>query len=175
MQVRGFGAYGLQQSKLWHEAAVYSNQCVDLLQRDKRTLRMLRWFNPVTGHIFMRYADAEEMKLQAQMTRIEFELKQLDKRMTLVEGKLKPTLIQVKKERDTKLPVNTPIAYPRQVDYETHAERVTDVQSQVVTTKFGRKYHLKKCPSVAGREVTVYESREDAAKAGLTPCRRCRP
>ena len=64
MQVRGFGAYGLQQGKLWQEAARYSNECVDLLERDRRTLKILRWFNPLTGHIFLRYADAEEMKLQ---------------------------------------------------------------------------------------------------------------
>lgn len=182
MQVRGFGAYGLQQAKMWHEAAIYSNRCVDLLERDRRTLRLLRWFNPLTGHIFLRYADGEEMKLQAQMQRIEYELKQLDKRVTMVEGKIETKKIKinpaggmVKAERDTKLPVNQPIKYPKQIDYQTHDERVADAQSQVVATKFGRKYHLKSCPSIRGKEVTVYESHEDAVKAGLSPCRRCRP
>lgn len=176
MQVRGFGAYGLQQSKLWHEAAQYSNKCADLLERDRKTLQILRIFNPLTGHIFLRYADSEEMKLQAQMTRIEYELKQLDKRVTIVEGKLKTNHIEIPEEgRGQELPVKAKIEYPKQVDYETHAERVKDAREEVVATKFGTCYHKKSCPSIKGKEAKVYASKEEAETDGLRPCRRCRP
>ena len=175
MQVRGFGAYGLQQAKMWHEAADYSNQCVDLLERDRKTLRLLRWFNPLTGHIFLRYADGEEMKLQAQMKRIEYELKQLDRRVSIVEGKLKTNHIELPAERDTKLPVSQPISYPKQIDYQTHDERVEEALTKVVATRTGKKYHRKSCSTIQNREVIEYESREAAEKAGLSPCRRCRP
>lgn len=175
MQVRGFGAYGLQQAKMWHEAATYSNQCVDLLERDRRTLQILRWFNPLTGHIFLRYADGEEMKLNAQMKRIEYELKQLDRRVTIVEGKLKTNHIEIPKERGQKLPVAAAIAEPKQIDYQTHNERVEKALIKVVATRSGKKYHRKSCSTIQNKEVTIYESREDAEKAGLSPCRRCRP
>ena len=44
--------------------------------------------------------------------------------------------------------------------------------SDVYVTKRGKKYHKKICRMVKDRETTVL-SKEEAVKAGYTPCKRC--
>lgn len=194
MQIRGFGRYGLQQAKLWDEAARACNYSVEAVKRDRSIIKLLSFLNPPAGYVFTRYVDAEEKKLVWEMQRIDKELGKLNSRVTLIEGKLEVKPIEVAHDKGPDLPAGigkvdaTPsrpvfpiaqadggLAYPRQIDYTTHAERVSRAQPFVYVTKYGRKFHTIKCRSVTGRQGVVKLSRTEALADNKEPCLRCKP
>ncbi len=190
MQVRGFGRYGLQQGKLWQEAAVAANYSVGALVRDRSIIKVLSLLNPPAGYVFGRYVDAEEKKLGWEMKRIESELKKLNSRVEIIENKLQlspvaPKLKQVSilpaKLTDIPLiPARLPapdgkLFYPRQVDYQTHAQRVQKAQNSVYVTQYGSKYHRLTCSSIKGRNGVRRLTPTEAAGDDKTPCLKCKP
>ncbi len=188
MQVRGFGRYGLQQGKLWTEAAEAANYSIKAMEKDKRIIRFLSFINPPAGYVFGRYVEAEEKKLQWEMKRIEKELKKLSSRVEIIEERfsIKPLDIPLPKAiskveakpASVIFPIATPdggLRYPRQVDYKTHAERLNRTQPEVYITASGSKYHKIDCRWVKGRsgirKVSISEARSDDKE----PCLTCKP
>lgn len=183
MQIRGFGRYGLQQGRLWEEAAKASNYSVSALKRDRFVINALTILNPPAGYVFSRYCDAEEKKLGWEMTRIESELKKLDSRVTLIENELRirpiglPENINIS-ARPVAMPIEAAkaaLSYPRQIDYQTKADRDQVNKNFVYVTAFGRKFHRSACRSVVGREGVRKITREEALSEDKTPCLRCKP
>lgn len=185
MQIRGFGRYGLQQGKLWQEAAKASNYSVDAVKRDRAIIKVLTVLNPPAGYVFGRYCDAEEKKLSWEMMRIEKELGKLKSRVTRIEGKLEIRPLTVPDEigkiaanpAERVFPIATAnggLRYPRQIDYVTAAER-GKTSNLVYITKYGAKYHKQSCRSVTGREGVRALTKLDAQQEGKTPCLRCKP
>lgn len=182
MQVRGFGRYGLQQGKLWQEAAVAANYSVGALTRDRGIIRVLSVLNPPAGYVFKRYVDAEEKKLGWEMKRIESELKKLKSRVRIVENRLQLNPISVLPTKLTDIghlsKLTAPEAklfYPKQVDYQTHDKRVKRVKDQVYVTLYGSKYHRGTCSALRGRNGVRKLPESEAVGEGKTPCLRCKP
>lgn len=186
MQIRGFGRYGLQQAKLWREAAEAVNDSVDALQRDRGILRFMSILNPPAGYVFGRYADAEAKKLEWEMTRIEAELANINSRVTIIEDKLKIKPIETgpdpphspsrpRQMADVTIQGVGKLSFPKQIDYQTHAERIEESKAMVFVTQFGRKYHRSSCRSIKGRQGVRRITETEAMTEDKTPCLRCKP
>ncbi len=197
MQIRGFGRYGLQQAKLWNEAANACNYSAKAVRRDRTIMNMLSLLNPPAGYVFKRYVDAEEKKLGWEMQRIEKELGKINSRVTLIENQLKIAPIITSKEvvvakalipddigKLSAIPAKPvfPIAtadgglsYPRQIDYTTHADRIERKAESVYVTKFGRKFHRLDCGTITGKAGVVKMPITEAIAEDKEPCLRCKP
>lgn len=181
MQVRGFGRYGLQQGKLWQEAAVAANYSVRAMKRDRFIIKTLAVLNPPAGYVFKRYVDAEEKKLGWEMKRIESELGKLKSRVTIIEQelRLRPITLLPEVADISATPIQMPkpaskLSYPKQIDYQTHDQRLNRSQNMVYLTKYGGKFHNIGCGSIKGRQVRKV-SKSEAVTEGKTPCLRCKP
>lgn len=187
MQVRGFGRYGLQQGKLWQEAATAANYSAGALRRDRGIIKALTLLNPPAGYVFGRYVDAEEKKLSWEMQRIEKELSKLNSRVTVIEETLRIKPINTIPDAVGKLaavparPV-FPIAqadgglrYPKQIDYTTHDQRVKTQKGFVYVTQYGQKFHRVSCRSLKGRNQVLKLPKTQAEADGKTGCYICKP
>lgn len=182
MQVRGFGRYGLQQGKLWQEAATAANYSVGAMRRDRTIIKILSVLNPPAGYVFGRYVDAEEKKLGWEMKRIESELQKLNTRVKIIENELRIRPVSLIPETLTDispLPARMPkptskLSYPKQIDYQTHDQRLNRSQDAVYLTKYGSKFHRPGCGSIKGRGARKV-GKAEAVGDGKTPCLRCKP
>jgi len=187
MQVRGFGRYGLQQGKLWQEAAVAANYSVKALERDRGIIKALSILNPPAGYVFKRYVDAEEKKLGWEMKRIASELKKLNSRVEIIEKTLRIKPVNLLPEEIGKLAASPatpvfPIAqvdgglrYPRQIDYVTHDQRVQVQKGFVYVTQYGSKFHKISCRSLKGRNQVLKLPKTEAENDGKSGCLICKP
>lgn len=185
-QVIGFGRYTLISGKLYAEAAEACNYSAKFLATSRKLIRIGGIVNPMSGYVFGRYIDAEEKKLQWEMQRIEKELAKVKKRITLIENELRirpivPELITVSASPGERppMPPKPQMSYPKMVDYETHAERLTEQAGRVWRTFSGGKYHKFNCRWLRKDEEirSGVESltRLEAIKEDLESCGTCRP
>lgn len=185
MQTRGFGRFILTSGKMWAEAGDMCNTSMSMLEKEKGFMKLNSYINPFFGWVYFRYAQSEEMKLMAEMKRIEMEISRINGRLEIVENRLQVKPIDLTPEKGGELQslegidlTQDEIRPVRQIDYETHPERVEAAikakTTGYVATQFGQKYHRPGCRTVKNK-LTIELTAEDIAKRNLTPCMICRP
>lgn len=186
-QSLGFGIFSYQQLKQYPKVLEAAEFCLADAKRDLRALKVLNWFNPITGWAFVNYGEATIKKLTWQIDSVETRLKKVEVDIAKLQeavnptqsARLPPDIADAKlKPSPPVFPVSTAeggLRYPKQIDYQTHAERLNRAKDAVYVTEYGRKYHRLSCRSLKGRDGVRRLTESQATADDKTPCRRCKP
>lgn len=176
-QARGFGPYMLIQGKQWQDAKLATEECLRQWRRDTIMVTLLSLPSPV-GFAYRRYFEAEKVKLDAQLKRIEFELEKLNKKAAMLEESI------AEKQNEKVFQNGTPLKNIDLTDNEKKVARDVTLtpgrleqlkkMAGLYRTKFGKAYHLASCSAIQGREV-IELTDEEIQSGKYAACKKCRP
>jgi hypothetical protein len=174
-QARSFGPYMLIQAKLWPEAQLATDEVLKAWRRDSILVTILSIPVPL-GRCYRSYFEAEKMKLDNQMKRIEYELAQMQKKVdnvskyadtqeTIVTRKYEIPLSDIDLTQNEKTTSRDITLTPGRVD---QLERM----SGYVRTFAGKCYHMTDCSVMSGKEA-IKVSEEEVKAGKYRPCKKC--
>lgn len=181
-QQLGFGVFTYQQAKQWEPMREAILVCMSWAKRHLRRMKILNVFNPITGHIFVDYEQANLRKLEWQLDSVNRRLGEVEDEIEIINNKLENTapspIVKLAGEiQPLPAPKMEKVLQPkiRPVRQLDRPQKPTPTKKVYITT-YGKRYHSKDCGSIKGkkvREVTIPQ----AKAMGMTPCRRrgCNP